>query len=57
MKIESANNVQMPYKSAVENVEKNTKAKVVENQKSAPETKNTVSSFVENKGSYFDTKI
>lgn len=57
MKIESTNNVQMPYKGAVENAEKNTKPKEVEKQKSAPETKNTVSSFVENKGSYFDTRI
>jgi len=57
MKIESTNNVQMLYKGAVDNADKYTKAKEVERQKAALETKNTVSSFVENKGSYFDTKI
>ena len=57
MKIESSNNVQMLYKGAVDNADKYTKAKEVERQKSALETKNTVSSFVGNKGSYFDAKI
>jgi len=54
MKIESTNNTQMLYKGTADNSEKYTKAKELERQKAAIETKNTVSSFVEKKGSYFD---
>ncbi len=54
MKIDSTNNIQMLYKGSVDNSEKYTKAKEVERQKAAVETPNTVSSFVEKKGSYFD---
>lgn len=57
MKIESTNNVQMLYKGVMDNSDKYSKAKEVERQARALETENSVSSFVDNKGSYFDAKI
>jgi len=57
MKIESTGAKQMLYKGVAENSNSYTKGKEVERQKLALETKNTVSSFLENKGTYFDAKI
>ena len=56
MKIENTNNVNMLYKSVSENSQKYMKSREIERQQEAIETKNTVSSFLESKGSYFDTK-
>ncbi len=56
MKIESTGNVQMLYKGAVDNASKYTQAKEVDRQQVALKKESTVSSFVNSKGSYFDTK-
>ncbi|HNX25133.1 MAG TPA: hypothetical protein PKG60_13890 [Spirochaetota bacterium] len=56
MKIDTTSNVQMLYKGVVDNSDKYTKGKETERQKAALDTKQSVSSFVENKGAYFDTK-
>jgi len=56
MKIENTTNVQMLYKGVAENSQKYVQSKEVERNKAAVETKQTVSSFLENKGVYFDVK-
>jgi hypothetical protein len=56
MKIESTNNVQMLHKGVVENSQKYTQAKEAERTKAALETKQSVSSFIDVKGSQFDAK-
>lgn len=56
MKIDTSSNVQMLHKGVVENSQKYTQAKEAERTKAALETKQTVSSFVDVKGSQFDSK-
>jgi len=57
MKVESTTTSHMLYKGVTENSDKFTKSKEVERQKAAVEKETGVSSFLENKGIYFDAKV
>lgn len=59
MKIENinTNTMQMLQKGVLENSENRIKALEAQRMKEALETKKTVSSLIENKGIYFDTKV
>ena len=56
MKIDSTSNVQTLYKGVIENSQKYMQSKEIERTKTALETKQTVSSFVDVKGTQFDAK-
>lgn len=56
MKVESLGSKQMLHKGVSNNSENYTKEKETERQKMAVEPKQKVSTFSENKGTYFDAK-
>jgi len=56
MKIENTTSVHMLYKGVAENSQKYMQGKETERKQAAVETKQTVSSFIDTKGTYFDKK-
>jgi len=56
MKIDNTSSVNMLHKGVMENSEKLLRGQETERKQAALETKQTVSSFIDTKGAYFDSK-